>query len=875
MKTKAGKDRKRLPLACIDCRRKKIRCSGAKPACKHCVKSRIPCVYKVTPRRATPRTDYMAMLDKRLKRMEERVIKMIPENIFDQDSTYPRAVLKPGAATSQPKATIPRKRSTDSALRPDLDRWADRTSNRQEDPTSAQLVTPRSNQNELDQFYTDGKELLPPAEIQEHLTEIYFDYVYGQSYYLLHKPSHMQKLKKGTVPPILTLAICAVSARFSTHPKIIKDSPPFMRGMQWANYAQDLLLLNSFDKPNLTAITVCLILGLHEFGTCRGTRSWMHAGMAMRMASALRLHQKQVDELESAGDIEKAAKLSFVDREIRRRCMWGAFMMDRFNSSGIERPMIIKIEDLDCQLPIKEQYFQMDISGTTEQVEDYVRKPQDEMSNSNSTRSKRTNMDIAAYNVRMVALWGQVVQHMNHGGRLSDDFPMWSNRSRWHALSEQIRDFKAALPDELRLSRENLETHAARRTANQFLFLHIAYGQTNLFLHRYAFPAIAMYTPCKGEPVEFVNNGKKAAIEAACAVSTLMQDATAHKVVVPFAGYAAYMSAAIHIYGVFSRDEEYQMKSKEHLSNNIKFLDRMKQWWGTFHYLLDNLRELYRIHADAASRGVNGPEPEKELRAVYQYADWHEKFPRGVSHSSYDEPLQITQSTKDPALGQPTDLQSVEEFFKTSSTPVVPQPKGKLRKKDTQKMGSKVNASPGLHNRVGKVPSLNRSNPPVPGSLDHMEGVTPSFGIPESYDRSVVQPQASVNNPQVSQVGLRTTPIMQPPNVNPQTSVSGNMSVDPQLMPPVRSYNGINYDTNNPFLGPAWNNPGGEFLPNEVASTTVWFPPFNLDMSTFEVQYPPGVPGQNSVGFQNMWSMGGSEQFQSNGGNAPNDDCNT
>lgn len=80
LKTKAGKERKRLPLACIACRRKKIRCSGEKPACKHCLRSRIPCVYKVTTRKAAPRTDYMAMLDKRLKKMEDRIIKAIPKS---------------------------------------------------------------------------------------------------------------------------------------------------------------------------------------------------------------------------------------------------------------------------------------------------------------------------------------------------------------------------------------------------------------------------------------------------------------------------------------------------------------------------------------------------------------------------------------------------------------------------------------------------------------------------------------------------------------------------------------------------------------------------------------------------------------------------
>jgi hypothetical protein len=94
LKTKAGKERKRLPLACIACRRKKIRCSGEKPACKHCFRSRIPCVYKVTTRKAAPRTDYMAMLDKRLKRMEERVIKIIPKDERDM-AGIGRAVLKP------------------------------------------------------------------------------------------------------------------------------------------------------------------------------------------------------------------------------------------------------------------------------------------------------------------------------------------------------------------------------------------------------------------------------------------------------------------------------------------------------------------------------------------------------------------------------------------------------------------------------------------------------------------------------------------------------------------------------------------------------------------------------------------------------------
>jgi len=42
---------------------------------------------------------------------------------------------------------------------------------------------------------TEGAEFLPSAEIQDHLSEVFFDHLYGQSYHLLHKPSYMKKLR--------------------------------------------------------------------------------------------------------------------------------------------------------------------------------------------------------------------------------------------------------------------------------------------------------------------------------------------------------------------------------------------------------------------------------------------------------------------------------------------------------------------------------------------------------------------------------------------------------------------------------------------------------------------------------------------------------
>jgi hypothetical protein len=204
LKTKAGKERKRLPLACIACRRKKIRCSGEKPACKHCLRSRIPCVYKVTARKAAPRTDYMAMLDKRLKRMEERIIKVVPK--ADQDamaSAVTRAVVKPAIPGTLPGAgkAAAKKRGADEAFGPDLDHWARAPSRSKLDgPNKPSTILVQ--EAEESKLLLEGGDALPSKEIQEHLAEVFFENIYGQAYHLLHKPSFMRKLKYGQSLPL-------------------------------------------------------------------------------------------------------------------------------------------------------------------------------------------------------------------------------------------------------------------------------------------------------------------------------------------------------------------------------------------------------------------------------------------------------------------------------------------------------------------------------------------------------------------------------------------------------------------------------------------------------------------------------------------------
>lgn len=844
LKTKAGKDRKRLPLACIACRRKKIRCSGETPACKHCIRSRIPCVYKVTTRKAAPRTDYMAMLDKRLKRMEERVIKIIPKEEQGVVASTGRAVLKPPLPPSTPKTTAAsKKRAAETAFGDELDEWAEvavpSPDEAAEVQSKAGLEKEPLKRHVSDEhtLLHEGADRLPFKAIQEHLSEVFFDYVYGQSYPLLHKPSFMRKLSQDQVPPVLMLAVCAISARFSNHPEI-RTEPAFLRGESWASAAREIAL-KRYDTPNITILIVYLILGLHEFGTCQGGRSWMFGGMAQRMAYALQLH-KDLDYDPKSRRTDEKNDLTFTDREIRRRTMWSCFLMDRFNSSGTDRPIFVGTQYIRAQLPISDRYFNMEVVGPTECLDGTI--PNPVPPDTGQMSDAKENMGVSAYLIRLVDLWGKLVNYLNHGDKEADQLPMWAEQSTFGALRRAAATWKDTLPESLRYTHENLLSHASEKTANQFLFLHIVHNQIILFTNRFAIPSPGSKPSFPPEmPSAFLSEAKHAALDAANQVSTLINEAMDYNVVAPFAGYCAFFSSTVHIYGAFSNNAALEASSKQNLAYNVKYLTKMRKYWGMFHFVTENLRDLYKRHAEAARLGEQAGAKEKD-QGIFQYGDWFDRYPHGVSGTDYEEPKAETK--KDPGadavLGQKSDLQTVEEFFSKMTPPIRTAQQSAQRpnavRKKRAKSSSKSTPASGRQQQSHHedVKSLPRSQPvaeqdSIPsGSYEGMpdfhhsvDDITTSFDQPPNSLFVTQQSQQPLIPPQDRQMLLNpfstpTNPILDP------TSISAmNSTAPPDLENFDFSELGLN---GNAGMGNFW----GE-------SSDAWYLPFNME--------PPVVGG--------------------------------
>lgn len=787
LKTKAGKERKRLPLACKSCRRKKVRCSGETPSCKHCSRAKIPCVYKVTQRKATPRTDYMTMLDKRLKRMEERVIKLIPTADSAKVSAIGRASVKPPNVDKN--KTSSKKRAAVEAFAP--------SESEEHSKSHAHSFMDKSETSSL----MEGVEHLPSTEIQQHLAETYFDFCYGQPYHLLHKPSFMRRLRAGTIPPVLMLAVCSISARFSTHPFFAGEQPS-LRGEQWANEARRIAA-RSVGEPNMTIVIVVTLLALYDFGSCQGGRAWMYAGIGMRMCYALQLNQEHdyetaegADPSNTGGPNSKKDKLlspelSFTDQEIRRRTMWACFLMDCFNSSGTKRPSFDHIPNIKIQLPIKEQFFQMEIPGQTEDVygnPGNVILPDDHVGSQNP----RDNMGVAAYLVKILALWWSVVSYTNSGRMHDDPRPPWSTESDFVKLRVKVYAFLQELPKPLRWSLETLRNHEAEKVANQFCFMHIVYQQIVLFMHKFTIPAFPGAKLPPQMPDRFRDEARKSALEAAVKISKILEASGEGQLTAPFVSYCTFASSTVHIWGIFSGMKGVMDPCKKHLGINMRYLQQMKKYWSMIHYMTESVKDIYKAHADAVRPGLEIRHKKAAAdESFFEYGDMQDREhpPAVIDDDGCKHPASPdTKNKRYTQLSEKPNLQSVGDWFQEKSqspqleVPNRPAKRGKL-------------ISHALDHKGPDTPPSQQQIPAPKGmQLDSMSlGHTPTPPDTTGSNVSFAHTPRSVHNTQ-------SPPSFPDPTAGTQFAVS-NPYHDLNLSAPYGSVAGSGGPGGNPFFG--------------------------------------------------------------------------
>ncbi|KAK9494693.1 fungal-specific transcription factor domain-containing protein [Lipomyces doorenjongii] len=604
-----GGDKRKLVIACVACRKKKVKCSGDRPACGNCLRLNVPCQYPAVKNRGS-RFGYHEMLNKRLEMMERHIKPPAGGNTSshyasNKLSTLPLLSGPPSdsfalagemsVTTSSGNVHAQGISNNGASSKPRFKRTADgafRSLGYGVDPgttgddVDSVLIhslgdtagvgdadSPTSSRERVQVNSSVVNVNMPDFEIIEHLTELYFRYLNNQSYSFLHKPTFIPRLRAGQVNPLLVLTVCAVSARFSRHPQIMTQ-PRYAAGEPFLQEARKLLS-QEFDEPTVETTQALLIMGFNDFCGLNGGRAAIYSGLSMRMAATLGLNKESDDP-----------NLSWVDREIRRKTWWSVLVFDRLAHSGPKRSFLLMEEECQIQLPSSDHAFLNSIPVVTELLTgEYP---------PNDAELPRVPLDLPGYHVKSVIMWGHITSYVNMD-RKRENMAPWTEYSEFQQLESEIDSFYSSLPPHLVYSRENLIALHATQQAGTFVHMHVCIQQCLCALHRCIYPYDHSNSKFEAPPISFIERSANKLTAAACAISGILNDTLQIEDVLPaaFVGFGAYNSATVHIVNAFSTDPAISLMAKRHLTVNLKFLVLMREYWSIAGGWCSSLKDRY------------------------------------------------------------------------------------------------------------------------------------------------------------------------------------------------------------------------------------------------------------------------------------------
>ncbi|KAL2122554.1 hypothetical protein VTJ04DRAFT_3009 [Mycothermus thermophilus] len=361
-------------LACMICRRRKLKCDGIKPSCSTCARLGHTCTYAEERRKSGPKRGYVKELEKRLKQVETLLKNQELSSGSDSakgiamglDGTPKQPLDQRGFGVTDPSMGIGNSRET-------MDRWHFSG----ESPHAAPLRDFEFNGGisvggvdpnfPFEMIRLGLEEPLPPPDTIDELHQIYFEKIHP-SVPMIHKYRYLAAMNLAHTqrPPVClryamwTLA-CSVSDKFYT----LKDlfyarARKYLESDYIKGYGEHMI--------SLAHAQTHVLLAMYEFKWMYFPRAWMSTGSAVRLAQMISLHR-----LDGAGlDVKQCLPppRDWTEREERRRTFWMAFTLDRFASIGTGWPMTIDEKDILSNLPASDEAFELSRPETTPTLQD-------------------------------------------------------------------------------------------------------------------------------------------------------------------------------------------------------------------------------------------------------------------------------------------------------------------------------------------------------------------------------------------------------------------------------------------------------------------------------------------------------------------------
>ncbi|KAL4939330.1 hypothetical protein BDV06DRAFT_231114 [Aspergillus oleicola] len=284
---------RRTYRSCIDCRLRRVKCSGEQPACSRCRERHLHCQYGESAEPSWPR---------RLA------------STISSDRPSPVAQGEPEAEPDAEPASLAWLKSSNM-------------------PDKAKVMVL------VDNYFT-------------HVHTIRcFAFLHRPSFL-----QRVDEELADSKPTALLYVVCALGAQFYAlgYDTTSQKLPPkfiLRAGCHWGETAYTMVL-GDLDKISVDNLMATQLLYDYALRVGNFAQAFMLGGLTARMAQALQINLEYSTDV-----LCLDPGLSASAREARRRLMWSCFVTDALLGSGVDQLMLIEERDIKIQLPCNERRF--------------------------------------------------------------------------------------------------------------------------------------------------------------------------------------------------------------------------------------------------------------------------------------------------------------------------------------------------------------------------------------------------------------------------------------------------------------------------------------------------------------------------------------
>ncbi|EWC44776.1 hypothetical protein DRE_06414 [Drechslerella stenobrocha 248] len=546
-------------MNCKSCRKRKIKCSRTRPKCKSCEVFHCECVYDAVPRKRGPKTELLEDLLRRIGHLEKR--------LEDKNSGSGEDDIK---TSDEPPATADSNDSSSTVvISPPL-------------TTATLLQTAKdgpglSHGEEAVYFEQEVSELAPTpisldmdANFVPHLVDVYFGRVNKKPYSYIHEKTFRGRVQDGSLPQHLLNAICATSIRYTLPPK---EKTLTEWTERFASLARNQV---DADEPSIDNLLTLILLSDVYFALGQGKKSFMQLGSAIRMALALELHR----------ELPPTSPVTSIEREVRRRCFWTCYLMDRFAVCGSNRPPLISDCTIKLRLPCSESHFR---SGKPSEEslfsEDGFGQQFDSI-----PQSRNTN----AMLVEIVRILGKTVLYIQQGGVKGDSHFPWHSSSNLSMIRNELKVWAGYFENKA----QEKASFPSGSEATVFYLSKAVYHLIYCLICRTFLPINLKEIKGTGTQQAWQQEATNMCLQHAKVLTDLAhQAANTPSIEWPaFMSYCLTSAATVHLHGTQYTGHTLSEGSRDSLLRVIRFLIRMRRQWAIINHQCSTLRRIYLNH---------------------------------------------------------------------------------------------------------------------------------------------------------------------------------------------------------------------------------------------------------------------------------------